>query len=274
MKKKIIVLTLIAIFVAQMQAQEEITYTMPRLHIGIEAGVNPLFGTINPQPNIRENRYYYLDNNYDYYCGFMYSQTEVTSFSLGVKPEYLIHKRLALATGLRFSFCKPFLHSDRDYFLWKVSETETSANYVKIRNLSQKNFYLEIPFELKLFPREKDYAVRHYFVFGTAFNFLISSSSSVEFQNPRMEKYTSEVLKHIGAPNIFQCSGYAGIGVKFGKMKYPFGNLEIHFPVITVGRVKKGSFIDTVSGVIAMRFLTTFNIPVVKKHQLTYTVID
>jgi hypothetical protein len=203
----------------------------------------------------------------------MFSQSQqVTAFSFGIKPEYLIQKRLALATGIRFVYCKSYLYSDRDFFLWKISETETSTNLVKIRNISQRNLYLELPFEVRLFPREKDYIVRHYFVFGTAFTFLVSSSGNVEFQNPNMQKYTSKVLEYIGPPNFFQGTIYAGFGLKFGRMRYPFGNIEIHFPALTFCKAKQNSFTDI--SVVGIRFFTTLNIPVNRKQQLTYTVID
>ena len=271
MKKHIILLMLLALLVAKMQAQTEIIYEITQWHIGIEAGVNPFFGAINPQANIRENHAFYLDTDVDYYGGFFVNQ-QLTSFSFGVKPEYLIKKRLALATGIRFQFCKPYLHSDRNYFLWKVSETENSANYIKISSISQKNFYLEVPLEVRLFPREKDHIARHYFIFGTAFNFLIASSHDVQFQNPNMNKYTSQVLAHIGPPNFFQGSVYAGIGLKLGKMNYPFGNIEIHCPTLTFGKSKQNSF--TKIDMVGIRFFTTLNIPVNKKQKLTYTVID
>jgi hypothetical protein len=272
MKKFIILLMLFVLLIAKIQAQKEFIYEIPQLHLGIEFGVNPLSGTLNPQANIRESHAFYLDSDVNYYGGYPHD-TQLTSFSFGIKPEYLIKKRLALATGIRFHFCKPFLHSDRNYFLWKISETENSINYVKIKNISQKNYYLELPLEVRLFPREKDYMARHYFVFGMAFSFLIASSHEVQFQNPNMEKYASQVLEYIGPPNFFQGSAYAGVGLKLGKMNYPFGNIEIHFPNVTFGKAKLNSFTNTV-GVVGIRFLTTLNIPVNRKQQLTYTVID
>jgi hypothetical protein len=273
MKKIIILLMLFVLLIAKIQAQEEFIYEIPRLHLGIEIGVNPLFGTLNSLAQIRQSQAYYRDTDYDYYCGFVSPQyQEVTAFSFGIKPEYLLKKRLALATGIRLHFCNSLLYSDRDCFLWKISETETSTNYVKIQNISQKNFYLELPLEVRLFPREKDYIVRHYFVFGAGFNFLVASISNIEFQNPKMEKYASKVLEYVGPPNFFQASVYAGIGLKFSRMRYPFGNIEIHFPTLTFFKAKQGSFVET--SVLSIRFFTTLNIPVNRKQQLTYTVID
>jgi hypothetical protein len=273
MKKFTVFLILLALLVAKIQAQTEIIYEIPRLHLGIEVGVNPIFGTINTPENIRQSQAYYHDIDHDYYGGYIYSQyQDVVSYSFGIKPEYLIKKRLALATGIRFHLCRSYLYSDGDAFLWKISETETSADYVKIKNISQKNYYLELPFEVRLFPREKDYIVRQYFVFGTSFSFLVASTGDVQFKNPKMIKYASEVLACIGPPNFFQGTIYAGVGLKFGRMRYPFGNIEVHFPTLTFCKAKPNSFTEI--GVVGIRFLTTLNIPVNRKQQLTYTVID
>jgi hypothetical protein len=273
MKKSTVFLMFFVLLLINIQAQEEFNYEMPRLHLGIELGVNPMFGSINSPSQIRQSQSYYHDVDYDYYCGFVSSQyQDVTAFSFGIKPEYIIQKRLALATGLRLIYCKPILYSDKDYFLWKTNETETSVNYVKIKDISQKNFYLEIPFEVRLFPREKDYIFRQYFVFGTSFTFLLSSTGNVQFQNPNMEKYTSKVLEYIGPPNLFQASIYAGVGIKLGRMKYPFGNVEVHFPTFTFCKAKHNSFTEI--GFFGIRFFTTLNIPVNRKQQLSYTVID
>ena len=259
----------------QIQAQKEINYSIPRWRLGVEFGVNPIYGGVSSfQPNIRQSYSYYYDFDADYYGGHIrFGGTNVTSFSFGIKPEFLIKKRVAVAAGLRFNFFTAILDSDRDFFLWKLSETETSAHYVKIKNISQSNYYLEIPLEVRLFPREKDYAVRQYFVFGTAFNFLVASNTNVQFQNPNMKKYASNVMENIGEPNIFHGSVYAGIGLKFGKLNFPCGNIEIHIPVINYGNGKKNTFANTVN-IPSIRFQAILQIPVSKKHILTYTVID
>ena len=186
MKKITFILFLILLFGFKVQAQEiedvYIDISVPRWRIGVEAGVDALFGSINKPSQIRENKSYYFDNDYDFHCGFVINITKSNLYYFGVKSEYMIKKRLAVAAGLRFSINKSTINSDRDYFLWKIEETETSANYLKIKNLSQANYYLGLPIELKFFPREKDYAVRQYFIFGTSFNFLVLSKNNIDFE--------------------------------------------------------------------------------------------
>jgi len=279
MKKFWIILSLISIYSLQIQAQDTITYKIPRLRLGIEAGVNYFFGTINKPNMIRESRsYYYTSGNQssadnDYYGGFISQSSSFAAYSFGLKLEYVLHKRVAISSGLRFSFYKATLFSDRNYFLWKISETETSSNYIKIKNLSQKNYYLAIPLEVRFFFTERDFFARFYLIAGNSFNFLIASSDHVEFQNPKMEKYNSTVKQHIGRTNLFYGSFYLGIGLKLGKVNYPFGNIEFFCPIVNLAKHRANAFVY-LDAIPAMGIRTTLNIPMVRKHQLTYTVID
>jgi hypothetical protein len=274
MRKKIIISSFFAIFIMQIQAQKEITYSIPKLRLGIEIDANLLAGEINKSKMIRENQSYYFDKDYDYHCGFVSGGSKGFGlYSFGLKFEYVLKKRLTIASGVRFSFYNAILSSDRDYFLWKVSETETTSNYVKIKNIHQRNYYLGIPVEIKLFPREKDYFVRHYFIFGTSFNFLVASENNVEFYNKRMTKYSSTVKEYIGKPNFFHGSIYAGIGLKIGRSNYPFGNIDFFFPIINIGQYNENTFAKIkVSTGFGVR--TTLQIPMLKKYQLSYIVID
>jgi len=260
------------LFISQVQAQEQQTLTMPRLRIGIEAGVDLLFGTMNKPPQIRENKSYYSDGDYDFHCGFVRPGYEQSLFYFGVKPEYSLNKRVVVTSGLRFFAYKTSIESDRDYFLWKISEDAISTNYVKIENISQRNYCVGIPMEIRFFPNEKDYMVRHYFVLGTALNFVVFSNKDVAFSNPLMEKYSSDVLSQIGKSNSFHGLVYAGIGLKIGKMGHPFGRIEIHFPSLSFGNRNSETFVKI--NPLGFGFQTTLLIPIVKKHQLTYTVTD
>ena len=272
MRKYLIVLGVFMLFVPQIQADEgdTITFAIPRLRVGVEAGVNLLFeGGINKPSQIRESRSYYSDDDYDFHCGFVLPYQNFTIFYFGIKPEYMISKRFMVSVGARFSFNKAVLNSDRDYFLWKISETETNTNYVKINSINQKNYYVGVPLEMRYFVSGKDYVVRPYFVVGTALNFLVASNSNVEFQSPTMEKYASEVLSQINEPNFFYGLFYIGAGLKIGKMNYPFGNIEAHFPIATYGNTNSDTFVKMI-GYRGLGFRMTLYIPLLKEHQLIY----
>lgn len=282
MKKYIFILCVIALFITHIQAQDtelkistkaKDTLSLPRLRLGVEAGINILSAeTIKPEM-IRENQSYYFDDDYDFHCGFVPSgQIYFLSYA-GLKLEYSLSKRFAVSAGIRFSYNKTTFDSDREYFLWKISESDLSTNFIKINNIVQKNYYIGVPLSVRFFPNEKDYHVRHYFVAGTVLNFLVSSSQDVEFSKKSMEKYESQILEQIGEPATFQGTFFAGIGLKFGKLKYPVGNIELHFPVVLYGKENVNSLVKT-KGAFGMALYTMFQIPIFKKQQLIYTVTN
>ena len=274
MKRISIILSFILLLVSYIQAQEEEkeTVTMPRFRLGVEAGVDAFFGKINKPAMIRESQSYYYDYDYDYNCGFISGDGEFDNYYFGLRPEYSLNRRIAVSAGLRFTFNKASLNSDRDYFLWKIAESETSANYIKINNISQKKYYIGIPIEIKLFPRELDYFTRNYFILGVVSNFLVSSTNDVSFQNAAMKKYSSEVSRQIGSLNRFQGYFYLGAGLKMGRTNHPFGNLEIHLPVYMFGNDNSNSF-TRIKNTFGIGIQTTLQIPLFPKRQLKYIVI-
>jgi len=272
MKERILISCFILAFAARAGAQTEQTVSMPRLRLGFEAGMESSFGGIRKPAAIRESQSYYYDYDYNYNGGFIPNNQGVTFYDVGVKPEYSINKRIAVAAGVRFYFNDVTLDSDRDYFLWRVSRQGTSTDYVKVRNVSQKNYYFGIPLEVKIFPREQDFFVRHYFIVGAAFNFLVSSSNGVSFQNPAMKKYTSAVLGQIAKPNTFLGYLYGGFGLKIGRTNYPFGNMEIHFPVYMWGKNRSDSF-ARVEDSLGIGIQTSLQIPIFRSNRLTYKII-
>ena len=270
--KKLSICIFCALLVTSIMAQEKTTQTMPRLRLGVEVGANYLSGQINKLEMIRESSSYYFAQNYDFHCGFN-KYPEFFSYAFGLKLEYVLHKRIAISSGLRFSFYKAALNAERDFFLWKVSETETSANYIKISSISQRNYYLGIPLEARFFITEKDFFARVYFIVGNTFNFLVASSNNVIFHNPEMEKYNNNVLKHIGDPNLFYGSFYGGIGLKLGKANHPFGNIELFFPAINYTKNNIHTFVNLDTWP-SFGVRTTLNIPVFRKHLLNYTITE
>jgi len=265
MKKISIVLCFILLLGARVQAQNEETITMLRLRLGVEAGMECFFGDVNKPAMIRESRSY--NYNYGYY--------------FGLRPEYSLNRRFAVSAGLRYAFYNVTLYSGdhdvtlfsgEDYFLWKVSENGINTNYLTINNISQKKYYVGIPLEVKFFPCELDYFVRNYFVAGTVLNLLVTSTNDVTFQNAEMEKYASVVSAQMGKPNRFLGYIYAGVGLKIGRTNYPFGNIEIHFPIYTYGQNKSNS-LTNMKDTFGIGIQATLQIPICRKRQLTYKVI-
>ena len=245
MKASIIFSCLVLLFVSQIQAQEEKSVTISPFRLGIETGANVFFGDASRPEMIRESGYYYHPD--DYYDGYIYDNQDTEFFYFGFKPEYTLSKyqRFAISSGIRFSYAQTTLTSDREYFLWKISETGANTNYVRINRITQKNYHIGIPFEVRFFMRKKDSFVRQYFVWGTVLNILLSSSNDVSFKNAEMKKYASNVNENIKKPDFFHWNVYAGVGMKVGKTKYPFGYLEFLLPVTMLGKDHANSLMRT-----------------------------
>ena len=284
--RNIIITSLVMLIALQLNAQDidkqtltdeqnTITYSFSRLRLGIELGASLLMGEIKKPEMVRETQSYYNygDAYYNDY-GFISEEKNFGLFYLGVKPEYLLSKRFAVSAGVRFSYFKANLKSDKDCFLWRTSSNDdTKTNYVSIKSITQKNYYIGIPLEVRFFPSEKDYAVRPYFLFGTTLNFLITSTNDVEFKVSAMGKYSDEIKKNITEPNSFHILTYLGAGLKIGKMTHPFGSIEVHLPMFTAASSKSNSFVKT-DDMFGIGIRASVHIPLMHNHQLIYTIND
>ena len=247
-----------------LNAQELKTYEYQRLRLGVEAGVESFFGK-NVKPSaIRESQSYYFYDEFSYQYGFVYRDQDFTRYYFGVKPEYSLNHRFAVATGLRFSFGKSSLSADRDNFLWKVEESETSSNYARINGVSQNVYNIGIPLELKFFTAKSDLMVRQYFKVGGAFNFAFVQDISVAFANRNMEKYTSTVRNQFENPDFFNGQMVFAVGLKFGRMTNPFGSVEIQIPIQFSGKTRLNSLFKLEDNV-GSALQATLYIPVGKK---------
>jgi hypothetical protein len=258
---------------AQRASGEAKTYEYPRLRIGVEAGVESIFGS-NVKPDaIRESQSYYrygYDGYRDYYydCGYLYNQSSFDRIYFGIKPEYSLNHNFAVSAGLRFGFGGNSLTSDRDNFLWRVSETETSTNYLRIKSITQNVYNLGIPLEFKIFPNKSDIFWRLYGTVGMLFNFAFAEDVSVNFIDEKMNKYLPEVKNQFEKPDFFNGQFVLGFGMKIGRMRNPFGTVEFQMPYQLSDRTRFNSLFEMES-IVGVCLKTTIYIPV-GKQQLSY----
>jgi len=199
-------------------AQTERIHEFSRFRYGVEIGLESFAGDKVDIPQIRENQSsnYYPDYYDDmYYCGYMYDRYNYTHFFVGFKPEYSLNHFFVASAGLRLSFNNSFMNSDRNYFLWKVAESGQMTNYVRVTNLTQNNFYIGLPMDIKIFTYKRDVRFQHYFKAGFVFNTLVASATKVNFQNPAMEKpYSDQIAKQLKKPSFFSAQTFVGMGFK------------------------------------------------------------
>jgi len=254
---------------------QELLYEVPKLRIGVEAGVQWFSATTTKPAQIRENRssYYYGQRDELYYCGFVMRENGLSQYFVGIKPEYSLTHRLTVASGLRFSFINSNIISDKDFFLWQISQDETHTNYVRIRELRQKSYYFGIPVEFRFFPKQMDGFVRQYFVLGALFNFHAFSNTSVDFTNEEMNKYQQQIKQDLQKPDLFSSNVYFGIGLKLGKMNHPFGNIEFQFPILYLAKQNQKpmqitSFLERKGVGVGGGFNISLKVPIPTKQKL------
>lgn len=232
-----------------LSAQTKLSYEYPRFRWSAELGFEATAGKPVKMPQIRENKSAYFNPAYEddlYYCGFMFDTYSYTRWFVGFKPEYSLNHYFSVAAGVRFMYNNSVFNSDRDYFLWKVSEAGPTTDYVRIKNFEQNNFYLGIiPAELKIFSSQRDLRVRQYFTVGLALNTLINTSTKVNFKNSSMENEYNDMIKsQLQKPSAFSAQAFLGMGLKIGRMKNPFGSVEIQMPINLIKNTHASSFID------------------------------
>jgi len=248
MKKSILI---ILFFPLAAFAQDVKTFEYPRFRLGIETGVGFLAGnTIKPDA-IRENQsYYYDDYSYrDYYhCGFVIDYHSIPHYYFGVKPEFSLNNGISFSGGLRFLGSNSILNSDKDYFLWKVSENDLTTNYVRVKDVKQNNFYVGFPVEMTIYTYKREIRVRHYIKWGANFNFLLLSKTTPCFEDAAMNKYVDKITNDIEKTSRFTPAAFIGTGLKINRMNRPFGTVEFRMPFVLKGNTGFSSFVNSSVG--------------------------
>ena len=265
MKKSILLFSLI--FPLAAFAQDVKIHEYPRFRLGIEAGGGFLFGTTVKPAAVRENKSYYYDvysyRDY-YYSGYVNDNQTTSHYYVGVKPEFSITNSISIAAGLRFLGSNSTLNSDKNYFLWKVSENDLTTNYVRVKGVEQNNFYVGIPVEMTFYTYKRDIRVRHFVRGGVNFNILLASETTPQFENAAMKKYADKVKNDIEKKDPFSPAAFVGTGVKIGRMNSLFGTVEIRVPFTMTG------FSSFAKSSVGVEFQTTICIPF-GEEKLSYT---
>jgi hypothetical protein len=226
------------------------------IKIGVEFGVDGLFGDAIKQDMIRENQssHYWHDDN-DYYYGLLYNDQEMDITYWGIKPEMFFAKnRIGLSTGLRLSRYSSSIDSYRNYFLWMIHQDETYTEYVKIRDIKQNSYFLGIPVELKFFPNKRELPVQFYLKTGAVFNYRIHTNNKVKFENQSMRIHSGKINNYTKQYiNDFNSYMFLGLGFKIGrhhtdnKRYIPHVNIELHALNIMLTE-KASSFMKAYAG--------------------------
>ncbi|MFC1734301.1 hypothetical protein ACFL6I_28695, partial [candidate division KSB1 bacterium] len=145
------------------------------------------------------------------------------------------NNKLGLLTGLRYtrvnsSFGKSYTWLDNDgYFYLLYKQEGTTTEYLKIKEVNQYSDYLGIPLEIRHFPFNPRF-FRFFLKAAAEFNYRLSTTNDVVFNNDKMESFQAGVAEKFGEPDNFFSMLYFALGLKLGNDNKTNVSLEAVFP--------------------------------------------
>ena len=213
--------------------------------IGFEMGFHEFYGsTIAPEqirsiPSVAVSEYYTggYENKSSHVIHKLYA---------GIKYEALLYNnRFGISSGIRLAQLSAQLDHNRkyDYFIWLLRQDEQTSDYVAIRDMKQKSYYVCIPLELRFFPQKRDRLFKYYFKLGGALNYRFSTVYNINFQEAEMSGYGGDIENQIQKPCTYSGFIYPAFGFRWGKNKNPWVNIELQFPGFIIAQ-KKHAFVN------------------------------
>jgi len=233
----------IFVFFPLLLLAEEATTTKSNIMLGIEAGYDYIHASAKS-----------IDKAYNGTWAFVHSPSYTSSpkmdiIYIGIKPEFLFAKnRLGIATGIRFLQYQSEFHQE-DIVWWDYGNTNLfnltlygpyESGLLPLTSITQKSYWIGIPLELKCFLTKKDKFFQPYIKFSSAFNFLVATKNDINIIKERDEtsdhyaEVTNITQEQIENPDIFNIRTSLAFGLKIGRSKCPFGNIEIHIPSVMI----------------------------------------
>lgn len=240
MKKAISVFILLAfpVLSALTQTNNNQAATMWNKSVHVEAGFIYPQGNIRESIPIRQNISYYSVNQYS--SGYISSST--SGLLLGIRYEYELPKiRSAISTGLRFTGINTeisgYTSAKSDFFYLRYSMQESDTKFARVKSLSEDNFFLSVPLEVRVFPFQFK-GLSFYAMAGLEYSVVtLKRAVDISFHNEQMDMHKDEVLESIAGPeNRNYSTFYGALGMKIGredKINYSF---EIMLPSVPLIR--------------------------------------
>ncbi len=285
--RKYYLLTLMLFSLIKTSAQEitEKTTKTSTIRLGLEVGYDYFEAEAKDVENIYSK---YTYSSFFYFCPPTDFKNMEAAY-IGIKPEFLFAKnRWGVAAGIRISqYSSRFNIKEYDekkdgwhFILFYDDE----YSYSSLTNITQKSYFVGIPLELKYFLIKADKLFQPYIKLSTCFNFPVYTRNDLKVWSIydshgnfyHGEKFATlpdlhnefdkgyiinAVRQQLGTPDILNIRTSLALGLKIGRSRYPFGNIEIHIPVIFNAK-NVSSFVTPESG---LGFQCSLQIPL-KSH--------
>jgi hypothetical protein len=197
--------------------------------LGIETGINFLEAQMTDNQRIRASSSQYYDD------GYAPDNTEahIQRTYGGVKAEmHSLSGVFAFCSGVRYSRISNSISKQYspDYFYYLFRQSETTTEYLRIKEIDQVTSYISVPVEMRIFfYRQRKF--RLYCLVGTEFGYSVASKNKVEFDDPSMEQHESELSATIEKPASFYYAVNGRGGLVIGGDK-PFLDIGITLPML------------------------------------------
>jgi hypothetical protein len=235
---------------------------------GIVASIGNFWGDREETDRLRE---YNSASDREYSCGIVYDRQHISMVNMGLNAEYfLYHNRIGLSGGLHLTQIYADLHSDGNYFYWLESSGVNAANYLRINDIEQTNYYIAVPLEVKYFTKRRESLWQLYAKLGLSLNCKISDKTTVFFHEDAMNKYDATVKSQL--PNErspFFAYLYPAVGVRVGRPNQPQLNFELHLSNLMLSSPRLAPFVtpkalNGASAQVSISFPLNKNVPIGK----------
>lgn len=237
----------------------------PRLkYFGLEAGSTFFGGEMTSMDFIRSSTssYHMMDYSADNLSSFS------NKYSLGLKLELMsLNDRFGLLSGLRYSRISStveksdYWFGNSDFFYWLYRQEGVDTEYLRVRGFNQYSDYLGIPIELRYYTGSRPRRIQFYLKVGMEINFLMASTSDVDFYNSAMSRYEDDLTSMLKKPKAVNTAIYGGGGFKFGRDQKPSISVEA-FPYVFLSSKHAGIVEPSVGG----GFQVSYQLPIKPNH--------
>jgi hypothetical protein len=180
------------------------------------------------------------------------TQEDVTSLVnclyFGVKPEYILkNSNFGISTGIRYSRMHSSIEGASQYFYMLYRENGTNTEYLRARKIDQTSQYIGIPLEVRYFVASvPDFRI--YIKLGVDFNIRLQTKTKVDFYDPSMSIYETDIINKLITPKTFYSSFYTSVGYRIGNDLKPSLTIELLIPFIS-NKANSSSLVKANSGV-------------------------
>lgn len=186
--------------------------------IGVETGVDGIFGPMTGDKYIRAETAYYDDEEKNI-------ETRTNKYYAGIKAEIRsLNNKFGFSGGLRFTWFQSSLgktdyyESSSEFFYFMVSQTENSIEYLKVKEINESSTFIGVPLSMSWRPF-RDKFLTWYFKGSLELNYRLNTSIDAVFVNPAMNQYNDEVTDRLQKSQKFNSMLGAYAGLKVGQ--YP-----------------------------------------------------